>query len=215
MTAAKIQPMFFDDEDDSDLQIHFDPRDLEPIASYPGNLDDEYRQAQDQLRNLRQQEEQIRRQAAELEELTEREQAFKSGRSEVTKSLNETLASLAEQANEAQRIADTCAAAHERLESHLATIAALRPEMWNRADRKNELARALTTIDAAQEELDRTRQSAPTSSRKKSLFGGAFAGRLPMPHQNGDFAYWLRSGFAFSLPLVAFGMMAALIMWVL
>jgi chromosome segregation ATPase len=214
MTAAKIQPMFFDDEDDSDLQIHFDPRDLEPIASYPGNLDDEYRQAQDQLRNLRQQEEQIRRQAAELEELTEREQAFKAGRSEVTKSLNETLAGLAEQGNEAQRLADTCAAAHERIESHLATIASLRPEMWKRADRKNELGRALATIDAAQEELDRTRKTSHVSPKKQSILGGVFSNRLPQSHQGADFTYWFRSGFAFSLPLIAFGIMAALVIWV-
>ena len=62
--VAEIKPFFFEEDDAQDLQIQFDPKQFQAVTPYSDDLDDEYQQAQDQLRQLRQQEEQIKRQAA-------------------------------------------------------------------------------------------------------------------------------------------------------
>ncbi len=215
--AAEIQPMFFDEEGGNDLEIQFDPRQFEAVTPYSEDLNDEYQQAQDQLRQLRQQEEQIRRQAEELEELTQKEEQFKEGRSSVTEQLSKYLSILDQEATEAQRLAEDCGAAHERLESHLSHINALRPETWSRADRKAEIARALSYVEAAEEELEDFTSLVNSFSKKSpGLFQLKAHHRRPSSSGNGssqqqDFGYWLKSGFAFSLPLVGFAVIALLV----
>jgi DNA repair exonuclease SbcCD ATPase subunit len=209
--TAEIHPFFFDEDDKDDLNIQFDPKQFQAVTPYSEDLDDEYQQAQDQLRALRQQEEQIKRQAAELEELTKKEQQFKSGRIEVCEELNRYLSVLDREATEARRVAEDCTTAHERLESHLANINALRPEMWSRADRKAELARAISYIEAAEDEIDNVLPMINGFSKKPGLFKAKTAVRPASAMQSatqGDFTYWLKSGFAFSLPFVGFGVIA-------
>jgi len=213
--AAEIQPMFFDEEGGNDLEIQFDPKQFEAVTPYSENLEDEYQQAQDQLRQLRQQEEQIRRQAAELEELTQKEEQFKEGRDAVTEQLNRFLTVLDREATEARRIAEDCAAAHERLEGHLASISALHPETWSRADRKAELSRALGFVESAEEELDNVAHLVDGAGAKKGLFNFKVSAPRPAASESssgGDFLYWLKSGFAFCLPIVGFALVGLVVM---
>lgn len=206
--AAEIHPFFFEDDGKDDLNIHFDPKQFQAVTPYSDDLDDEYQQAQDQLRQLRHQEEQLKRQTAELEELTKKEQLFKSGRVEVCEELNRYLSILEREATEAQRIAEDCSAAHERLESHLSNINGLRPEMWSRADRKAELARALSYIEAAEDEIDNVLPMINDPGKKGGIFkvltSPARTSSPGNPSSRGDFMYWVKSGFAFSLPFVGF-----------
>lgn len=212
--AAEIKPFIFDEDDDREIELQFDPQQFRAVTPYTEDLDDEYQAAQDKLRELRQQEEQIKRQAAELEELTKKEQLFKSGRTEVCEELHRYLGILDRESAEAQRVLEDCAAAHERLESHLASINSLRPEMWSRADRKSELNRALGCIEAAEDEIDNVLPMINAFGKKPGLFGGKTASSLPRPAfpgfstEKGEFLYWLKSGFAFSLPFVGFGVVA-------
>lgn len=208
--VAEIQPMFFDEDGGHDLDIQFDPKQFEAVTPYSDDLEDEYQAAQDRLKELRQQEEQIRRQAEELEELSRKEELFKEGRAEVTEQLNRYLALLDREATEAQRLAEDCGEAHERLESHLATMQRLRPETWSRSERKSELARALSHIEAAEDEIDNVMPLIESfGGSKKGLLSGKLPSMRSTPFsQNGDFLYWLKSGFAFSLPLVGFAVLA-------
>ncbi|MDF1741598.1 MAG: hypothetical protein P1U86_20715 [Verrucomicrobiales bacterium] len=213
--AAEIQPMFFDEDGGNDLEIQFDPKQFEAVTPYTEDLNDEYQQAQDQLRQLRQQEEQIKRQAAELEELTQKEEQFKTGRTEVCEDLTSYLAILERESNDAQRIVEDCAAAQERLDLHLSNINALRPETWSRADRKAELARALSYVEAAEDEIDSVSPLIDGFGKR----GGLFKMKASTPklsqsagaHSEHSFSYWVKSGLAFSLPFVGFGIIAFLI----
>ena len=212
--VAEIQPMFLNEEGGNDLDIQFDPRQFEAVTPYTEDLNDEYQQAQDQLRQLRQQEEQIKRQAAELEELTQKEGQFKEGRTEITEDLTRYLSILDREAAEAQRISEDCAASHERLEVHLANLNTLHPETWSRADRKTELARALSCIEAAEDEIETIMPLLNGLEGKNSSGSGLLSRgsapsvRLRSVTPQGSFIYWLRSGFAFSLPLVGFAVIA-------
>ena len=202
--------MFFDEDGGNDLEIQFDPQQFEAVTPYTNDLNDEYQQAQDQLEHLRQQEEQIRRQAEELEELTRQEEHFKEGRADVTQQLQNYLSVLDEEATQAQRLAEECGSAHERLESHLASIQSLNSESWSRADRKAELTRALNYIEAAEEGYRQRQANRKWFWRKKGFLKGNLSGPRFTPNTQGDFSYWLKSGFAFSLPIVGFAILAAI-----
>lgn len=209
--VAEIQPMFFDEDGGNDLDIQFDPKQFEAVTPYSEDLEDEYQAAQDRLKELRQQEEQIRRQAEELEELSRKEEQFKEGRADVTEQLSRYLAMLDREATEAQRLAEDCGEAHERLESHLATIQRLKPESWSRAERKSELARAISHIESAEDEIENLLPLIESfGGSKKGIFNKpkSTPSRLPSFAGNGDFLYWVKSGFAFSLPLVGFAILA-------
>ena len=207
--AAKIQPMFFDEDGGNDLEIQFDPQQFEAVTPYTNDLNDEYQQAQDQLEHLRQQEEQIRRQAEELEELTRQEEHFKEGRADVTQQLQNYLSVLDEEATQAQRLAEECGSAHERLESHLASIQSLNSESWSRADRKAGLTRALNYIEAAEKEIDNAKPIV-NGFGKRGFLKGNLSGPQFTPNTQGNFSYWLKSGFAFSLPIVGFAIVASI-----
>lgn len=211
--VAEIQPMFFDEDGGNDLEIQFDPQQFEAVTPYSADLNDEYQQAQDQLRQLRQQEEQIRRQAEELEELTQKEEQFKTGREEVGEQLQRYLTILDREATEAQRLAEDCGAAHEKLEAHLTNIQSLHPESWSRADRKAELARALGYIESAEDEIDGVLPLVEGFG-KQSFFKAkvpSFSAPVASSSTQGSFLYWMKSGLAFSLPLVGFAVIAFLV----
>ncbi len=218
--ATEIQPMFLVEDDAQDLDIHFDPNQFEPVTPYTNDLNEEYEQAQEQLRQLRQQEEQVQQQAEELAELTRREEEFTSGREDVSRKLENYLSHFSREATEAQRIANECIEAQERFESHLNNINMLRPESWSRADRKAELARALGYIDSADNAIENTMPlieglGIGKRSGWRALFpsGGTKSSPTDGFRKDGDFFYWLKSGFAFSLPLISVGLIAAV--WVL
>ncbi len=208
--AAEIQPMFFDDDGGRDIDIQFDQNQFEAVTPYSEDLNDEYEKAQEQLRKLREQEEQIRQQAEELEELSRQEDEFHAGCEDVTRKLELYVALLDREANEAQKLAEECAQVHEKFESHLANLNMLRPETWNRADRKSELARALNQVDSAEGAIDRHHDLLETvGATKRSGVGKIFGGGAPKVAPastgfsgNGSFGYWMKSGLAFSLPLI-------------
>ena len=222
--VAEIQPMFFDEEGGRDVDIQFDPNHFEAVTPYSEDLNDEYEQAQEQLRQLRAQEEQIRQQAEELEELSRQEEEFKTGNEDVSHQLENYLKLLDREATDAQRLAEECAEAHERFESHLNNLNMLRPETWSRADRKAELARALGYVEAANNAVENTMPLIESIGGAKRSGGiGALFGRGSHHSAPGittgdairgeaTFLYWLKSGFAFSLPLIAFAIIAFVVM---
>ena len=223
--VAEIQPMFFDEEGGRDVDIQFDPNHFEAVTPYSDDLNDEYEQAQEQLRQLRAQEEQIRQQAEELEELSRREEEFKTGNEEICTTLESYLKLLDREATEAQRIAEDCAEAHERFESHLNNLHMLRPETWSRADRKAELARALGYVESANNAVENTMPliDSLSGTKKPTGIGALFAkgshhgspGSMTVSDAvrgEAPFSYWLKSGFAFSLPVIIFAFIAFVVM---
>lgn len=214
--VAEIQPMFFDEEDNDKLDIHFDPKEFAPVTPYSDDLHDEYEAAQEQLRQLRQQEEQLQRQAAELEELSQKEDQFRNGREDIRERLGEYLTLLEHEKIEAERLAAECADAHERFESHLASINALCPETWSRADRKAELARAISYIDSAEDEIEKQLPLIDSfSGKKRTFFSRKPARQESSGGSDRDFLYWLKSGFAFSIPVLGFAIVVLLVLLIL
>ncbi|MDF1752468.1 MAG: hypothetical protein P1U89_06830 [Verrucomicrobiales bacterium] len=187
-----------------EINITFDPGDFKPVTPYSDDLKDEYQEAQQTLLELRQKEELIRRKAEHLEEISHKEEDFAHGRSVLINQIEDYLDLLDEEANESERIGRECVSTHQRFLHHLHTIQSLHPEASDRRNLSQELDRALQYIEAAEEDINEAMPLLNHISKGKSSSTPVRKvvheeDEAPLP---ADFSYWLKAGFAFTLPLM-------------
>lgn len=179
----------------------------------PEHLDSQVQKAQEQLLQLKRQSEQIEKQKRELEELSRRQEELEHGRAEMTDKLSRSLVILEREGYESQRKLEQIRATHESFTQHLQLLEAIDPKSWNPAELPKELSRALSTVDDARAEFSqqRSRLEAGSDDQSASL-------DLPDPTSGltglgggRTFSQWLQIGFALTLPLIAFGIIALVI----
>jgi cell division protein FtsB len=185
----------------------------EEEAMSPEHLDSQVQKAQEQLMALKRQSEQIEKQKRELEELSRRQEELERGRAEMTDKLSRSLVILEREGYDSQKKLEQIRATHESFTQHLALLEAIEPKSWNPAELPKELSRALSTVDDARTEFSqqRSRLEAGNSDHAadldlpetSSLAGGLSGGR--------SFAQWVQIGFAVTLPLIIFGIIALLV----
>lgn len=179
-------------------------------------FDDQVKAAQQQLSNLRQQQEEIERQKAEIEELKRQRREFLQGRTEATEKLSRAVVMLDREVYECQKRVEEFLQAKDNFAQHLERIDAVNPESWSRAELRTELARALGIVDDARQEYRKSMArlsgqfhgGAPVEDLKEErheskVMSDSQVGLEPDWFHNG-----LRRGFAFSLPLMGFGLFA-------
>jgi DNA repair exonuclease SbcCD ATPase subunit len=182
----------------------------------PEHLDSQVQKAQEQLLQLKRQQEQIEKQKRELEELSRRQEELDRGRAEMTDKLTRSLVVLEREAYDSQKRLEQLRATRESFAQHLGLIEAIDPKSWNSADLHKELSRALSTVDSARAEYSQQR------SRLQATGDSVGDETLPeaapdLSELNGGrpFSEWMRIGFAFSLPLIIFGLIAlCLFFWI-
>jgi len=171
------------------------------------HLDDQVQKAQEQLIQLKRQQEQIEKQKRELEELSRRQEQFQQGKAEMIEHFTRALVVLERQIYDAQKRVEQLRSINESFHQHLATIEAINPKSWENSDINKELNRALSAVDDARTEYARSRAviSAETNEDVLAATSGPTdaAGFYDPPAR--DFMYWLKSGAAFTLPLLVLG----------
>ena len=178
----------------------------------PELLDSQVQKAQEQLVQLKRQQEQIEKQKRELEELSRRQEELERGRAEMTDKLSRSLVILEREGYDCQKKLETIRATHESFTQHLQLLEAIEPKTWNTAELPKELSRALSTVDDARTEFSQQRSrleagnvdqatdlDLPEASSGVGMGGGK------------SFAQWLQIGFAVTLPLIIFGIVALLV----
>ena len=129
----------------------------EEDAVTPELLDSQVQKAQEQLLQLRRQQEQIEKQKRELEELSRRQEELERGRAEMTDKLTRSLVVLEREAYETQKKLEQLRATRESFGQHLEMLEGIDPKDWNPADLHRELSRALSTVDDARAEFSQQR----------------------------------------------------------
>lgn len=178
----------------------------------PEHLDTQVQRAQEQLLQLKRQSEQIEKQKRELEELSRRQEELERGRTEMTDKLTRSLVILEREGYETQRKLEQIKATHESFTQHLQLLEAIEPRTWNPTELPKELSRALSTVDDARAEYSQQRsrleasddEAAPMTLPEAASGFSAFGGTR-------SFAQWIQVGFALTLPLIIFGLIALLL----
>jgi septal ring factor EnvC (AmiA/AmiB activator) len=172
------------------------------------HLDDQVQKAQEQLIQLKRQQEQIEKQKRELEELSRRQEQFQQGKIEMIEHFTRALVVLERQIYDAQKRVEQLRSINESFVQHLAILEAINPKSWENTDINKELNRALSAVDDARTEYTRSRAVISAEVNEDVLAAtqsGAAeaAGYYDAPPR--DFMYWLKSGLAFTLPLLILG----------
>jgi len=174
------------------------------------HLDNQVQKAQEQLISLKRQQEQIERQKRELEELSRRQEQLQAGRQEMVDKLTRAIVVLERETYEAQKRVEVLQGIHESFNSHVGQLEEINPKTWEGLDINKELNKALSAVDDARAEYAK---SIPKISPETNNDGGAdpvaatagFHLDYSGANEPKDFTYWLKAGFAFTLPLVGLG----------
>jgi chromosome segregation ATPase len=173
------------------------------------HLDSQVQKAQEQLLQLRRQQELIERQKRELEELSRRQDQLQQGRAEMVEQFTRSLVIIEREAYDAQKRVEQLRTTHDSFTQHLQMLEAINPKTWDTADINRELNRALSTVDDARAEFSKARAvlnaSAPSAEEVLPPSSEDNAGDAGYGAQVFDFGYWLKCGFAFTLPVLILG----------
>ena len=173
------------------------------------HLGDQVQKAQEQLIHLKRQQDLIERQKRELEELSRRQEQLQNGRTEMVELFTRALVILERQAYDTQKELEQLKSVHGIFIQHLDIIEAIDPRNWDGLDVHKELNRALSAVDDARAEYQRSRAVinakgdidviTPDERFQSSEEEG-------MEHSD-DFVHWLKIGTAFTLPLMIFSLL--------
>lgn len=173
------------------------------------HLGDQVQKAQEQLLALKRQQEQIERQKRELEELSRRQDQLQAGRAEMVEKFTRATVVLERETYEAQKRVELLTSIHETFNAHLHYLESINPKAWEGLDINRELTKALGAVDDARAEYAKSlpKISPETDSESGTDMVAVSAG-YQMDYGHGperDFVYWLKAGFAFTLPLFIVG----------
>jgi len=175
-------------------------------------LQNQVKRAQTELMQLRERQTQIEKEKLRLEELTRKQDELEQGRNELAEKLSRAIVLLQRETEEAQRRLEQLNTIHDSFTEHLRNLEEIDPKSWHGRDLPRELIRALGTVDEARSAYARSHAKiAPGAETEANLTEEG----LPQFSELGDqgFLYWLRSGLAFTLPLLSLGTIA-LFIWI-
>lgn len=179
------------------------------------HLDNQVQKAHEQLLALKRQQEAIEKQKRELEELSRRQEQLQAGKTEMTEKFTRAIVVLDRENYDAGKRVELLNAIHDSFNSHLEMLDSLNPKAWEGLDINKELTKALSAVDDARAEYARSLPK--ITPAKESDHGDPVAASIGYqadyaPVEQKDFVYWLKSGFAFTLPLFALGILLIIVL---
>lgn len=206
-------------DDESAIPAPPPPRGGGPGANQGSErIDSQVQKAQEQLLNLRRQQELIEKQKRDLEELSRRQEQLEEGRTELIEKLSRALVVVERQSTETQKRVEQLHDMGASFSSHLQALEAINAKSWASGDLQRELNRALGMVDHARAEYNQqkgrlateaenaaTEAGVPGVGSYEELFGGT---------TDHGFLFWLKAGFAFTLPVLLILLaIACILLW--
>ena len=178
----------------------------------PEELDNQVQRAQEQLLQLKRQQEMIERQKRELEELSRKQEELERGRAEMIEKLNRSLVIIERETYEAEKRVEQLRATNAAFLQHLEVLERINPKNWSNADLHKELSKALSSVDDARTEFNKSITKINAKSDQE-IITPATTGSYDGTPETGavNFGLWLKRGLAFTLPLIVFGIIALVV----
>ena len=181
-----------------------------PLAEdFTGKL----QEAQSQIEQLQQQQAEVERQKEELQELNEAKEDFLHGQVDLHEKLSTAVTSMDREIFATKQELDELEQARICFADHLEKINQLNPDGWNNESLRQDLARAISVLDLAEDEYEQAVQHF-SCSRSASIFGGGGSKPKRVSSSAGtesEFTTMLRNGLAFNLPMLLLGAIALVI----
>ncbi len=179
-------------------------------AENAGELGDKVQQVRAELESLKQKQEEIEREKARLEELKRRQDSLEQGRTDMLDKLTRALVVVQREIEESQKRVEQMHTIYNSFTQHLHHIESINARSWLPQDLPRELSKALSSVEDARAEYIKAQAKLSVDT----------SGEVSLPMQEVDyqvaeedrgFIYWLKSGFAFTLPIQVIGVIALLV----
>lgn len=187
--------------------------DIPARGRYQDDYDDKIKSAQLELERIQLERQELERKKLELEELTMRKREFLSQQVELTEKLSTAITLIDRELYEIREETEHLEQCRSCFADHLDKIQKHDPEKWTRDNLHEKLDKATIVTDLAADEYE---QAAAyfEGSRAGGIFGRTSKGsrrKNKAGKTESDFRAQLISGFAFNLPVIAFGTVAVLV----
>ena len=179
-------------------------------AETSGELGDKVQQVRAELESLKQKQEEIEREKARLEELKRRQDSLEQGRTEMLDKLTRALVVVQREIEESQKRVEQMHTIYNSFTQHLHQIDSINSRGWMPQDLPRELSKAISSVEDARSEYIKAQAKLSVDT----------SGEVSLPMQDMDyqlaeeergFIYWLKSGFAFTLPIQSIALVALLV----
>ena len=191
-----------------------DEPELLPSSSDPASTASEInlkvQHVQEQLLDLKRQQEEIEHQKRELEELSRKQREFDEGRREIVEKLTRGLVLLERQEFEVKRELEQIKLVRDNFAEHLGETEGLNPADWSSEELPSELTRALARVDQAKSIYSQSRARL-SALREAEEIQEEVPAEYPQEYSvyEKSFTTMVREGFAYSLaPLLLLGLAA-------
>lgn len=172
----------------------------------------------EELDRLRRQQENLEREKRELEEMRRKHDDYNKGKQELLEGLNHSLVTLERHEIKTQQLAELLQSVRQRFRTILAEITDIDEESWPEDRVREEIGKALVRVDDARMEYNKAmaridsvlNTTDPHGENRPILFSEPSSGNADTK----TFADWLKTGLAFTLPLVVMlAILCVLIIW--
>jgi chromosome segregation ATPase len=173
-------------------------------ASTANEINLKVQHVQEQLLDLRRQQEEVERQKRELEDLSRKQREFDEGRREIVEKLTRGLVLLERQEIEVKRELEQIRVVRDSFAEHLGQTEGLNPTEWSSEELPSELTKGLARVDQAKSIYSQSRVRLAALRQNEEGETGEMFSQLPEVTVAAEksFGTMVREGFAYSLPLL-------------
>ncbi len=178
-------------------------------------LQTQVQQAQAELAELKRRSDQIERDKQRLEELSRRQDELEMGRADMADKFTRAMVVIQRETQDAEKRLDQLHTIHEAFTSHLRVLESINPKAWVGLDLSKELSKALSAVEEARTEYTRSQPKLSLDPADDARGIDGLPAEYEEYYAGGDkgFFYWLKAGFAFTLPLLVISILGLLI-WI-
>jgi len=177
----------------------------------PEDLGEEVQKTNTELEKLKRQLEDIEKQKLRLEELKRRQDELENGRNDMADKLTRSLVVVQREAEEAQKRLEQLNTIHNSFTQHLRYIESINPKLWGANELPKELSKALSAVEDARADYSKAQAKISVDVPTEApVAAGSYEDEYGYAEERG-FAYWLKNGVAFTLPLWLLGLIALLV----
>ena len=180
----------------------------------PDELDSKVQRAQEQLLQLKRQQEAIERQKRDLEELSRKQDELEKGRAEMIEKLSRSMVVIERQTYESEKRVEQLRSSATAFAQHLRALERINPKTWANGDLNRELSKALSAVDDARGEYSKSITKINAESETEVLEPMGNSDFAEYPADEGSFVTWFKRGLAFTLPLIIFGLIVLAILFI-
>ncbi len=182
------------------------------LEETPEDLGEEVQKTNTELEKLKRQLEDIEKQKSRLEELKRRQDELENGRIEMTDKLTRSLMTVQREIDESQKRLEQLNQIFNSFTQHLRYIEAINAKSWGSTELPKELSKALSAVEDARSDYSKAQAKISIDSPSEPAGVAGYESGYEYAEEKG-FAYWLKSGVAFTLPLWVLGIIGLLV-WI-